>query len=313
MALNELTQMHLKAALKNEQAYTEVKDILEGDIASTTLTVGSTEISEAEIGVINAVTAGTVAASKAVVVDANKDAGDFRNLDCVNLDAGASGTAGSLDVFPSTASKGKLTIAAADSTGDTTTTVTNAAMAAARTITIPEPGVSAAQFGLKAYALAAAGTAHTNSTTETVLGSVSLAANTIKAGTMVRIRYQGIATAQAGSTTLTVVLRIGATTLTGTALMTHAAHAITANDIFAGEFTLVGRAAPGANAACVGWGLFGPTADAFGADGALGMNAKILASTNLPTNGALLVEVTADWSAADASSCRLDYLTVEVL
>ena len=86
------------------------------------------------------VTAGTVAASKACVVDASKNLGDFAALDCVNLDAGASGTAGSLDVFPTTASKGKLAIAAADSAGDTTTTITNASQAGARTYTIPDAG-----------------------------------------------------------------------------------------------------------------------------------------------------------------------------
>ena len=59
------------------------------------------------------------------------------------LDLGSSGTAGSLDVFPSTASKGKLTISAADSAGNTTTTITNASQAAARTYTIPDGGAAA--------------------------------------------------------------------------------------------------------------------------------------------------------------------------
>jgi hypothetical protein len=61
----------------------------------------------------------------------------------VNLDLGASGTAGSLDVFPSTAAKGKLSLVAANNTGDTTTTITNAEQAAARTYTIPDAGASA--------------------------------------------------------------------------------------------------------------------------------------------------------------------------
>lgn len=89
------------------------------------------------------VTPGTVTASKAAVVDANKDAGDFRNLDAVNIDAGASGAAGTVDVFPATAARGKVSIAAADSTGDTTTTITNASQAGARTYTIPDAGASA--------------------------------------------------------------------------------------------------------------------------------------------------------------------------
>jgi hypothetical protein len=60
-----------------------------------------------------------------------------------NFDAGASGTAGTVDVFPATAVKGKIQIAAANSAGDTTTTITNASQAAARTYTIPDAGADA--------------------------------------------------------------------------------------------------------------------------------------------------------------------------
>ncbi len=60
-----------------------------------------------------------------------------------NIDAGASGTAGSVDIFPTTASKGKLTLVATDSTGNTTTTVTNALQATTRTYTIPDAGTNA--------------------------------------------------------------------------------------------------------------------------------------------------------------------------
>jgi hypothetical protein len=59
-----------------------------------------------------------------------------------DLDLGSSGTAGSLDVFPSTAAKGKLSFVAGNSAGDTTTTVTNASQAGARTYTIPDAGAS---------------------------------------------------------------------------------------------------------------------------------------------------------------------------
>lgn len=88
-------------------------------------------------------TAGTVVASAAVVVDSNKDISAFRNVTVTNLDAGASGTAGTVDVFPSTASKGKLQIAVTDQTGDTTVTMQIGAMAAARTITLRDPGAAA--------------------------------------------------------------------------------------------------------------------------------------------------------------------------
>lgn len=105
-----------------------------------TIEVNSVELDATELGVLNVV-AGTVTASKAVVVDSNKDAGDFRNIDVTNLDAGASGTAGTVDVFPSTASKGKLIISANDNTGDTNVIITNAEHGQATTVTIPDSGL----------------------------------------------------------------------------------------------------------------------------------------------------------------------------
>ena len=59
-----------------------------------------------------------------------------------SLQAGRSGIAGSLISFPSTASKGSLKLAATANTGDTATTLTNAAMGQASTVTIPDPGAS---------------------------------------------------------------------------------------------------------------------------------------------------------------------------
>lgn len=114
-----------------------------GEIRLTNASGTAVTLSAAELAFTDGVTAGTVTASKAVVVDANKDASALRNLTVTNLDAGASGTAGTLDVFPSTAAKGKIAVSAADSAGDTTTTITNASQAGARTYTIPDAGASA--------------------------------------------------------------------------------------------------------------------------------------------------------------------------
>jgi hypothetical protein len=52
---------------------------------SGALTLGSTAISESEIAVLDSVTPGTVSASKALVVDANKDISSLRNLTATNL------------------------------------------------------------------------------------------------------------------------------------------------------------------------------------------------------------------------------------
>ena len=51
-----------------------------GVVTGTGFTIGSAAINETELETIDGVTAGTVAASKAVVVDANKDAASFRNI-----------------------------------------------------------------------------------------------------------------------------------------------------------------------------------------------------------------------------------------
>lgn len=101
---------------------------------------------EAEVGL--GIVPGTVAAGKGVVVDSNKDVGSFRNLTAVNLKAGGSGVAGTLDVFPTTASKGKLEITASDQTGNTTVNINIAAMAQASVITLPDPGGATASFVL---------------------------------------------------------------------------------------------------------------------------------------------------------------------
>ncbi len=68
-------------------------------------------------------------------------AGGTDEIDTLNL--GKSGTAGTLNVFPTTASKGKITLTAAASSGDTVTAIVNASQSGARTYTIPDAGASA--------------------------------------------------------------------------------------------------------------------------------------------------------------------------
>lgn len=101
-------------------------------------------LTTAELSYLDGITAGTVAASKACVVDSNKDLGDFRNLDCQNLDAGASGTAGTVDIFPTTASKGKFVLSCADQTGDTTFTLEPAAHGQQTKLVVPDGGQATA-------------------------------------------------------------------------------------------------------------------------------------------------------------------------
>jgi len=68
-------------------------------ITGTSFVIGSADINEAELETIDGVTAGTVAASKAVVVDSNKDIGSFRNITLTGeLDAGSLDVSGDADI-----------------------------------------------------------------------------------------------------------------------------------------------------------------------------------------------------------------------
>lgn len=173
-------------------------------------------------------------------------------------------------------------------------------------------GVSAGTnrvVGGLAYSNVAASAAHTNTTTEALFDKqYSVPANTLKAGTVVRIRFQGIATATNSTDTLLIKLYIGG--LAGTALLTGTATDVANSDIFAGWFELVIRTA-GASGTMVG---FGAHTDVPAASGTAAMSiAEILASTAIDTTAAQVIGVGADWSVASASnSARLDILTVEI-
>ena len=127
------------------------------ELVSGSIIMGATTLTESDLAFANFAAAGTVEASKAVVVDSNKDVSAFRTVGVVNLDAGSSGVAGTVDVFPSTASKGKLAITVADATGNTTTTVNVAAQATTRTYTVDDYGASGSFAMLGAAATAVIG------------------------------------------------------------------------------------------------------------------------------------------------------------
>ena len=70
-----------------------------GTFTATGFIIGSANINEAELETIDGVTAGTVAASKAVVVDSNKDIGSFRNVTLTGeLDAATLDISGDADI-----------------------------------------------------------------------------------------------------------------------------------------------------------------------------------------------------------------------
>lgn len=101
-------------------------------------------LSAGELGVLDGVTAGTVAASKAVVADASKNASIFNILSGVDIRAGASGTAGTVTVFPETAANGSFIIGCAAQGGARDISLSPEAMAQPTGITIPDPGAAVA-------------------------------------------------------------------------------------------------------------------------------------------------------------------------
>lgn len=70
-----------------------------------------------------------------------------------NLQAGLSGTAGTLASFPATAAKGSLKVIAVANTGDTITAISNVAMGQASVISIPDPVAATANFVVAPAAL----------------------------------------------------------------------------------------------------------------------------------------------------------------
>ena len=93
--------------------------------------------------VLTSAHAGTATASEAAVL------GTAKNLDILRVDAftsGVSGTAGSVKVFPSTASKGSLRLLAVDSAADYICTISNASLGQSSVVSIPDPGAATAKF-----------------------------------------------------------------------------------------------------------------------------------------------------------------------
>lgn len=157
------------------------------------------------------------------------------------------------------------------------------------------------------YVATAASAAVTTTTAETLFSNqASIEQNTLKPGDRLRIRFQGIVTAQNSTDTLALKLYIGG--LTGTVLMTEAAQDVGTNDVFDGEFEIVVRT-NGATGTIVGTGTCKSVAA--GAGTATYKDA-ILASTAIDTTAAQVVGLSATWSTNNAgNSCRLDILDVD--
>ncbi len=165
------------------------------------------------------------------------------------------------------------------------------------------------KLGGVVYRNVAASTAHTSTTAEALFDAqYSIPANTLVAGSVIEVEYQGIATAATNTDTLTIKLYIGGTG--GTALLTGTATDIAANAIFCGKWKGVVRTA-GTSGTFVGWGHHTDVPAV--ANTATAAVAEITASTTINTEAAQVVGVGADWSTTDVNnSCRLDVLIVKI-
>lgn len=290
----------------------EVMDFTKGFL------LNGSALSLTELGFFDGVTAGTVTASKGVAVDSNKDIGDFRNLDAVNVDAGASGTAGTVDIFPSTASKGKVAITAADSAGNTTTTIVNASQSGARTYTIPDAGASggfvlttATQkvFGMPHVRLnssTAASTAFTAAVEANFsTGSYTIPASTLAAGDVITVDCVVTIPTTDAADTLRIYLNVGG--ISGTAIFDSTALDVSNDDKFRLRATINVRTV---GATGTMYCLVEGTATVAGADAVAYPTLTSIGS--IDTTAAIDLTVSAVWSDATGNSCSLQFFNVNL-
>lgn len=147
---------------------------------------------------------------------------------------------------------------------------------------------------------ASAGVTVANTVSETTLigtlhGSATIPANTMESGSTLRITAWGYHSVTA-TPTIRIRTKLGGTTFCdSTALTVSNTGAMT----WKAECYITTRAAPGAAVATIGQGI--ATFFTAASTPVQGQTATT-ASTNLATNGALSVDVTAQWSAASASN-----------
>ena len=155
------------------------------------------------------------------------------------------------------------------------------------------------------YTLLAAGTALTNSTNETVLGSYEIPANGLQAGKVYTMSGAVIATATNSTDTLRIRVRIGPTTLTGTVVGDSGAVDVANSDVVVWSLTATVRNTGATSVVVVSGYCSAP-----GADGTA--TARVaFEQLSLNSEVAQKIEATGVWSVANAgNSCRCDSFIV---
>lgn len=168
-------------------------------------------------------------------------------------------------------------------------------------------GPASAALGGLVYSNTAASTTIGNTGGAETLFSLSytIPANTLQAGTKVRVRYAGFGVTGVGSDTFAHKLYIGGSG--GTALITSATAVLATNATFTGESELVCRTA-GATGTFVAFGTYKQSS----AEGTMTVKDDYVASTTINTTTTQDIAVTGVWNSNNANSVRLDILFVEV-
>lgn len=155
------------------------------------------------------------------------------------------------------------------------------------------------------YTLLAAGTALTNSTAETVLGSYEIPANGLQAGKVYTLSGAVVATATNATDTLRIRVRVGPTTLTGTVVADSGAVDVANGDVVAWSLTATVRNTGSTSVVIVSGFCTAP--------GAEGTATARVAFESLSIDSAVAqkIEATGVWSVANAgNSCRCDSFVV---
>lgn len=155
------------------------------------------------------------------------------------------------------------------------------------------------------YTLLSAGTALTNSTAETVLGSYEIPANGLQAGKIYTLSGAVVATATNSTDTLRIRVRVGPTTLTGTVVADSSAVDVANGDVIAWTLTATVRNTGATSVVIVSGFCSAP-----GAEGTA--TARVaFESLSLDSAVAQKIEATGVWSVANAgNSCRCDSFIV---
>jgi len=175
--------------------------------------------------------------------------------------------------------------------------------------------VNATNLNVGANSYRVGGIAYTNTAASTTVGGAAsetlfdvnytIPANTLAAGTLVKIRYVGFGVTGIGTDTFAHKLYIGGSG--GTALISSAAAQLATNATFTGEFELICRTA-GTTGTFVGFGTYKQSS----AEGTMTVKDDYQASTTINTQATQQIAVTGTWNTTNANSARLDLLRIEI-